>query len=119
MSSKSVGGGIAALGVILTIVGVILYIYEERESVWGLYTITSNPYRDTGFSLLVLGIIIIVVGAIVTVIPSKPSSPQQASHDAPSRHTAPNQAESCSFCGSRINPTHAWCPWCGKEIHRK
>jgi len=76
MSNKSVGGGIAALGVVLAVVGVFLYVYEETESTWwGLSSETTNPYQDMGMVLLVLGIIIVVVGLIVLALPGKSSTP--------------------------------------------
>lgn len=126
MSNSSVGGGIAALGVVLAIIGVVLYVYEETTTtLWGLVSVTTNPYRDTGTLLLVLGIVVAVVGAIFAAIPSWSSSqPPQAQFGAyqqPGGQYASGpsgQAMYCQYCGRPIAPGVAYCPGCGRSSQK-
>lgn len=126
MSNSSVGGGIAGLGVVLAIVGVVLYIYEETTTMLlGLVTVTTNPYRDTGTLLLVLGIIIVVVGGIVTVVPGRSSStPPQAQfggYQQPGWQygSAPaGQTAYCSYCGKPLATDAVYCAGCGRSTQK-
>jgi uncharacterized membrane protein len=133
VGSKAAGGGIAALGIVLTVIGVILYLYPEETSVFGIVVLTQYPYRDLGTVLLVLGIIITVVGAIVAAAPSRSSSP--ASHQAgqffqppmtqPSYQTyqqpieeasQPSGRKFCRHCGRPNEADSRFCEGCGKAL---
>jgi len=122
MGNSSVGGGIAGLGVILAIVGVVLYIYESDTTLFGYTMYTTYPYRSTGTLLLILGIIVVVVGGIVSVIPSGSSSPPPqariGAYQQPGWQYGPapsGQAMYCSYCGRPLAPEAVYCPGCGRS----
>jgi len=119
MSYKAVGGGIAALGVVLAVIGVVLYVYEETTDLW-IVTVTTHPYQGTGTLLLVLGIILTVVGAIVTVIPSGSSAlPPQYQQQTQQYGPAPQgQTMYCQYCGRPIAPGAVYCPGCGRSTQK-
>ncbi len=56
---------IVVLGAVVLIVGIIAYIYETSIELFGQRIPVSSPYRELGTGLILLGLVIIVVGAIV------------------------------------------------------
>ncbi|RLG44970.1 MAG: hypothetical protein DRN92_07245 [Thermoproteota archaeon] len=61
--------GVAALGVIILLVGVFcLAFYTTESAAWGLIKRTTHPLEPFGLPLLVLGLIVALIGA---VMPSK------------------------------------------------
>jgi len=125
MSNRAAGGGIAGLGVVLAIVGVVLYAYPETTTLFGYTIYTTYPYRDTGTLLLVLGIILVVVGVIVSVIPSTSSSSppqtQVGAYQQPGWQygSAPTgHAMYCAYCGRPIAPGAVYCSGCGRSTQK-
>lgn len=133
MGSKAAGGGIAALGIVLVVIGAILYLYPEETSIFGIVVLTEYPYRDLGTMLLILGIIITVVGVIVAAAPSRPSSPPSHQSDqfyqppmAPPPYQAYQQPieeasqssdrKFCRHCGRQNEADSGFCEGCGKRL---
>jgi uncharacterized membrane protein len=121
MSYKSAGGGIAALGVILVIVGVVLYVYPDNTTLFGYTIYTTYPYRDTGTLLLVLGIILTVVGTIVAVIPGSSSSPPpqligEYYQQRIAQTSRSPDMQFCRNCGAQVRTDSVFCEECGKKL---
>jgi hypothetical protein len=102
---------------VLTIVGVILYLYVATELEIGAMRITRHPYQDMGTLLLALGIIIVVAGGIVMAIQSKSPYPlpRQVLYGPPPALGPPNPAGFCTYCGASLRPIDVWCPSCGRK----
>jgi hypothetical protein len=109
--SKAIGGGIAAFGIMVTLVGVALYVYvESTRTLFG--EVTGYPYRDTGTLLVILGVIVIVVGAIIAAIPSRPSQPQERT----ALNSSQDAVNFCPSCGRHLGYGATFCPGCGRRL---
>ena len=133
MGSKAAGGGIAALGIALAVIGMILFLYHEDVILYGVVLATVYPYRDLGTILLLLGIIITVVGAIVAALLSRPTSPvshnagqfyqppmtptQYQTYEQPIQQTSQlTDRKFCRHCGRPNEADSAFCEGCGKRL---
>ena len=122
-SGSSAGGGIAALGILLIVVGVILYIYPEETTAFGYTVYTEYPYREIGQLLLILGIVVAVIGGIVAALASSvSSSPEQQVHQHYYQQPPPPQQQPqqkyCQSCGRSIPSDGVLCPYCGQNVGR-
>lgn len=101
---------IVALGMVLIVVGIVLYMVEVTESTWlGLSSRTTTPYRDLGTMLLILGIIIVVVGGILAALQ------QPGVQYGPS---SPGQAVYCAQCGKPLLQDATYCSGCGRPVQK-
>ena len=135
MGSKSAGGGIIALGIVLIVIGIILYLYSNSYTFLGVTVYKEYPYQSIGTILLVLGIVIAVVGGIVSAIPGESSSqtPQQINQyyqqpipppyyqapqiysPSPNAPIAPGAPKYCANCGAPRGEG-SFCGHCGAKF---
>jgi uncharacterized membrane protein YdcZ (DUF606 family) len=55
------------LGVVVVLLGIAAGAFSSSQShLFGLYTTTSSPYKDLMVPLIIGGVILIVIGAVVS-----------------------------------------------------
>ena len=119
MGDKNDGAGAVALiiGIIMIVVGYILYTTIEYDWLGFGYYI----YRDEGWMLIMLGILIAVIGIVVALIPSQSTPPPQIHHYPPQQQAPPppqEQQRICLKCGQYIPSNSVFCPFCGVGIQK-
>jgi len=102
-------GSIVGLGILVLVLGVILWLYRVEYTLWGMTVSVRYPYREYGFILFLVGVLVIVVGLAIPKYVEKRPTP------TPSRHLIP-KARFCSQCGKQVSIEAKFCPNCGKEM---
>jgi ribosomal protein S27AE len=106
-------GSIVGLGILVLVIGVILCLYpvEYTYSILGtpIRTWIEYPYREYGFILFVVGVVVLVVGLAI------PKQVEERPSPRPSRQLIP-KARFCSQCGKLVSIEAKFCPNCGKEM---
>jgi len=102
-------GSIVGLGILVLVIGVILWLYRVEYTLWGMVVRVEYPYREYGFILLVVGVLVLVVGLAIPKYAEKRPSP------APSPQPIP-KAIFCPQCGKLTSIEAKFCPNCGKEL---
>lgn len=64
MSKTPMRVGVAVVGFIVLIVGIAAFGYGVPAVLFGYTYSVTNPYRDEGIALIVVGIVILVLGAV-------------------------------------------------------
>jgi hypothetical protein len=103
-------GPIVGLGILVSVVGVILWFYRVEHTLWGMVVLVEYPYREYGFILFLVGFLVIVVGLAIPKYIEKRPSP------VPSPKPIP-KAIFCSQCGKLVSIEAKFCPNCGKELN--
>jgi len=103
-------GSIVGLGILVLVLGVILWSYQVRYTLgmWGTIYV-DYPYREYGFILFLVGVLVIVVGLAIPKYIEKPPSPTPLPPPIP-------KTMFCPQCGKPTSIEAKFCPNCGKEL---
>lgn len=142
---KIVGTAVAAVAILMIVIGIGLKNYEETQRTWIGY-ITTKPYEDLGDQLFFLGVVFIVLGVIISLagVFAGPSRREvrlaqrkeerrraRLSRDTDSDSyvteceiiipTAENQrsdvaTKHCRYCGEVVPKDSSFCEHCGKRL---
>jgi len=103
-------GSIVGLGILVLVLGVILWSYQVKYTLmWGTFYV-EYPYREYGFILFLVGVLIIVVGLAI------PKYVEKQLSSVPSPKPIP-RAIFCPQCGKLTSIEAKFCPNCGKELN--
>ena len=98
-------GSIFGLGLLVLIIGGLMWIYPESYYIPFVGTLTYYPYRDYGTIACLVGVLIMVVGLAVSG-----EKRQQL------RPSIPEKVRVCPKCSSVIPFEAEFCPKCGKKL---
>ena len=121
MGVKAAGGGI-----VVVLIGAMLYNHTESTTILGIDVLTEYPYRDLGMVVIILGFIITAIGVLLATAPTPSTPPPHQSiqfyqspptppyHQQPiEKATQPSDRKFCRHCGRRNEMDSRFCTGCG------
>jgi len=115
---KGISGTVIGLGILLLCAGIVLYLLPFEEQAWWGGTQTEYPLRGMGITMLIIGIIMTIVGAVGYAMSAaasgqesqKPTIIVQQPINQPVMPIIKN--EYCENCGRAIPFDSIFCPYC-------
>ncbi len=118
---RGIGIGALAIGIVVLIIGGILWLYQECYTATGLfgtpYTFCQTPYQTEGLALLVGGFILAIVGLVIFAVAAgrSPGAGQRESRDK--YQPVPSTTLYCPQCGRHYSrDIGAYCPRDDSEL---
>ena len=113
-----IGVSIVVVGIVLSVVGAGLRIYTETTELgWG-FTTTEKPYYDIGVMLFNAGLVMFVLGCVLTAVGTIARSPTRKAvgFERPLDASDEMTTKFCRHCGEEIEADSTYCEYCGVQL---